>query len=434
MDKKLNLDKENDIPPLAGLSILSKSISILSLFLVLLVFWIFFFQVDETAKARGQVVPEGLIFEFESEAGGTIKNIYVKEGDFVKKGQVLVELDKKLIEEELAKEITHKQNLLAEEARITAFVNHYKEIDFGGENIAKRIKLQQKGLLKAQRELMQADLSILQEELAVAQAELKAIKIELPVVKKQIGRAKKARTIIEEGTKKKVVSIIRFIDFMQTESQYYRQLSELEGKNLTTKAKIQQIKNKIMELPKKEFAEALEKRAEVVKELIEKNHVILRLQKQLKDARVISPINGIVFSILNHNPGAVISPGEMVAKVVPTEDTLMIEAKLNPKDIGYVKIGQNARVKIDTFDFSRFGVLNGEVKNISASTFKNKDDSTYYKVYIQLERTFFGSNPNEYQILPGMTSEVDITTGKKTIFQYMWKPVYTLMNTAFSER
>ena len=111
-----------------------------------------------------------------------------------------------------------------------------------------------------------------------------------------------------------------------------------------------------------------------------------------------------------------------------------MEARIQPRDVGFVKVGQQALVKIDSYDFSRFGAVKGKVNRISPSSFRNeRDGSVYYVIEIKLDQQFVGDNKN-HNLIPGMTGEVDVVTGQKTVFQYIAKPVFTGLNTAFSER
>ena len=123
-----------------------------------------------------------------------------------------------------------------------------------------------------------------------------------------------------------------------------------------------------------------------------------------------------------------------VAVIVPTTPTALLEAKLSPRDIGFVTVGQKARIKIDAFDYSRYGAIDGIVKRISPSTDADEKGGVFYKVQIAIEKPYFGNTPGKLDLLPGMTGEANIVTGDKTVFQYMWKPVFTNITDAFGER
>ena len=123
-----------------------------------------------------------------------------------------------------------------------------------------------------------------------------------------------------------------------------------------------------------------------------------------------------------------------MAVIVPMTKTGLMEAKLSPRDIGFVRVGQPVRIKIDAFDYSRYGALDGVVKRISPSTDADEKGGVFYKVQIAIDKPYFSDKPGQFDLIPGMTGEADIVTGDKTVFQYLWKPVFTNVTEAFGER
>jgi len=145
-------------------------------------------------------------------------------------------------------------------------------------------------------------------------------------------------------------------------------------------------------------------------------------------------VSGFIKQLPDTRAGAVIAPGGTVAELVPSEGGVVMEVLVSPRDIGFVRIGQTTLVKVDAFDFSRFGSVPGKVKRISPSVFRQEQTgATYYKVDIQLDKAYVG-NDVERQLIPGMTGEADIVTGRKTVFQYLAKPVFIGVDMAFHER
>jgi HlyD family secretion protein/adhesin transport system membrane fusion protein len=123
-----------------------------------------------------------------------------------------------------------------------------------------------------------------------------------------------------------------------------------------------------------------------------------------------------------------------MAKVVPIEDELIVEARISPIDVGHVKIGDEAKVKITTYDFARFGAIEGVVEKISPTTFKEQDGTVYYKTSIRLDKNHVGDTAGENLILPGMVAEVDILAGERTVLRYLLRPIYQSLDTAMTER
>jgi membrane fusion protein, adhesin transport system len=135
-----------------------------------------------------------------------------------------------------------------------------------------------------------------------------------------------------------------------------------------------------------------------------------------------------------HTVGGVIPPGAIITEIVPLDKELVVEAKIQPRDVGHVRIGQPVTVKVTTYDFSRYGGITGELKDVSASTFLDEQGEPYYKGIVELDRNYVGKDPMHNRVMPGMTVQADIKTGKKTLFSYLLKPVYSSVSTAFRER
>jgi len=180
---------------------------------------------------------------------------------------------------------------------------------------------------------------------------------------------------------------------------------------------------------------------EVQQSVVEKQGELLIVQARLKSSdsdvmqsTIASPVDGIIQSLPSSSEGSVIAPGGTVAVIVPTTATALIEAKLSPRDIGFVNIGQKVRIKIDAFDYSRYGALDGVVKKISPTTDADERGGVFYKVQVSIDKPYFGDAPGRFDLIPGMTGEADIVTGNKTVFQYLWKPVFTNISSAFGER
>jgi HlyD family secretion protein/adhesin transport system membrane fusion protein len=130
----------------------------------------------------------------------------------------------------------------------------------------------------------------------------------------------------------------------------------------------------------------------------------------------------------------VLSAGQTVMSIVPVDEELVVEAQIPPRDIGYIRPGQPVHVKLSAYDFSRYGVVKGTLERVSASAFQGRGGEHYYRARIKLSKSYVGSNPDQNAIIPGMTAMADIQTGRKTILDYLLKPVQAAAATAFSER
>ena len=224
------------------------------------------------------------------------------------------------------------------------------------------------------------------------------------------------------------------LETQQKYDSYIRELKNLEGRRGVVEKTIQNLQKQLEQRIATLYKEVGENRTDAHSELIGVTARLKSSNLQIQQDTIVSPVDGIIQSIPNSSSGSVIQPGGTVAVIVPTTATALLEAKLSPRDIGFVRVGQKAKIKIDAYDYSRYGSIDGTVKKISPTTDADEKGGVYYKVQIDIEKPYFGNNPEVLHLLPGMTGEADIVTGEKTIFQYLWKPVFTNIRESFGER
>jgi multidrug efflux pump subunit AcrA (membrane-fusion protein) len=353
-----------------------------ALLAVVLLAWLVVAKVDELAKARGEVQPLGRIQAVQSEEGGTVTELLVREGDSVRAGQTIAVLAEINVDKELDKATKQRTAFSVDLERQNAFIQG-RQPDFS--NFADRPKLQAAG--RSLYESQVASRNAGAREAAELRAEL-------------------AR--FEEGVRRGVISEIRA-------SETRQRLASIEARQ------------------QEQFAEAKREQGKLLEAIAELDSEIEALQKRRLRAEVVAPIDGIVKSLPSTRAGVVIQPGGVVAEIVPTGETLIVEAMVSPRDIGFVRVGQPTLVKVDSFDYSRFGAVDGSVKRVSPESDKMpQTGAPFYKVEIALSKEYVGDERR--RLLPGMTVEVDITTGRKSILEYMLKPVFVGIDSAFHER
>jgi adhesin transport system membrane fusion protein len=149
---------------------------------------------------------------------------------------------------------------------------------------------------------------------------------------------------------------------------------------------------------------------------------------------VRSPIKGVVQKLFVHTVGGVIKPGDDLVEIVPTDDVLWLEVKIKPSDIAFIYPGQKAIVKVSAYDFAIYGSLEGEVVHISADTTKDEKNNVFYTIHIKTNKNYLGTESKPLKIIPGMTVNVDIMTGKKSVMDYILKPILKAKQYTFTER
>ena len=220
-----------------------------------------------------------------------------------------------------------------------------------------------------------------------------------------------------------------------------REVEHLEGELKVIEASIPragaalaEIRQRIKEQFIKFRRVALEELGKLELRIAEVHEALTRATDELARTEIRSPIDGVVKSLRYHTIGGVVRPGDVIMEIVPTEDDLVIEAKLSPTDVGYVRVGQPTVVKISTYDFVRYGSLEGEVIDLSPDAHTDPGGETYFRVVVRTAKTYLGDEPSDYPIAPGMQAQVDIHTGSKSVIAYVLNPVLRLKSDAFRER
>ncbi|AAN57121.1 HlyD family type I secretion periplasmic adaptor subunit [Shewanella oneidensis MR-1] len=396
--------------------------------------WSLFTNIEEIAKAKGQVIPLGHQQVIQSFSGGTLASILVSEGDLVKKGDVLanfIAIDSQAAAEELE---SKQANLVLKIERYSAFIES-REANFASyleshPNLVKGHISDLERMNNEKQAIIQSSLA----EIAKSKAELASLDQEIPPLKHQITSAQQTINMMESIKESQAVSKLTMLESQQKLDSYIRELKSMEGKQQVLARDIENLQRQLEQKQATLLKEVGEARTDAQAELLGITARLKSSDSQVQQNTITSPVDGIIQSIPNTSSGSVIQPGGTVAVIVPTTPTALLEAKLSPRDIGFVSVGQKARIKIDAFDYSRYGALDGIVKRISPSTDADEKGGVFYKVQISIDKPYFGDQPDKLELIPGMTGEADIVTGDKTVFQYLWKPVFTNVTEAFGER
>lgn len=400
----------------------------------LMVIWAVFTNIEEIAKAKGQVVPLGHKQVIQSLLGGTISNIEVEEGDVVKKGDVLaqfVAINSESAEEELE---SQRANLLMTIERMEAFIGK-RTADFSMfTSEYPSLVVQQRQALLGMISEREAIKELSDAELNKSEAEYQAIEKEIPTLKHQINASEKTVNMMGKLAKTGSVSQVDLLESQQKLDTYKRELTVMQGKEKVLASEVINLKKQLKQKQATIFKEVRQIMSDKQAELLVVNARLKSSDSNVMQNTITSPVDGIIQTLPSSSEGSVIAPGGTVAVIVPTTKTALIEAKLSPRDIGFVNVGQKVRVKIDAFDYSRYGALDGIVKKISPTTDADERGGVFYKVQVSIDKPYFGDAPGRFDLIPGMTGEADIVTGEKTVFQYLWKPVFTNVSSAFGER
>jgi HlyD family secretion protein/adhesin transport system membrane fusion protein len=218
--------------------------------------------------------------------------------------------------------------------------------------------------------------------------------------------------------------------FMSAKAEHER----LTGQYASAQRSLAESEARIAEAQSTAIDEARQEAARVALEIAETAEIVRKLEDRAERTLVRAPISGTVRGLTVHRPGTVLPPGMLVAEIMPQDAPLVADVRLMPRDIGFIEVGQTVHLKVQAFDYSRFGSVEGVVERVSAGTFLDEQRQPHYRARIALKQQHVGPDPRVARLAPGMTTQADITTGHKTVLQYLLKPIYSAMAASFHER
>ena len=398
-------------------------------------FWMFFSELDEVAVADGEVIPQGQVKVIQHLEGGIVTEILTKEGQRVSKGERLIQLRLGADRVRSSEIELQVDGLIIKRDRLQAELDK-KTFSLPGDVNTKILKIFQKEILtfENRKQQVRGKIRILEANARQKILEIKELENRIKGRENSLEFAFK-RFQISKGLEKD--NLATKMEVLDLENEYEQLKSEI------TELRTSLQKAKVAHTEAKQRAKALtlDFNREVSEELGLVEIALAQAREQLKTASelvkqtaLLSPIDGVVKNLRKHTIGGVVQPGEAIMEVVPVRDTLVIETKLSPIDVGYVGVGQNAEVKIQTYDFLRYGSLNGVVKNVAADASTDFRGEPYFRVEIETDRNYLGKDIGSLPITPGMQAEINIKTGKRSVFNYLLSPVLKTWHAAFRER
>jgi len=358
--------------------------------------WANYSELDTITRGQGAVIANSKTQSIQSFDGGVIENIHVKEGDTVQKNQILVTLEKIKIEAAFREQRSKVAALRAAKARLNAEI-------FGGQP-----KFDDD--IKDYPQFKINQLKLLERKRSMIKEQIDALELSLRIVKKQLQMTK---ALVPTGD----VSLMEALKLQN-------QVSDMS-------AQIENTKNKY-------FQDTQTELNKIEEDLSASLQTLALRQDQLDHVVLRSPTNGIVKNIRITTLGGVVKPSEEVMQIVPAEDDLVIEAKIKPSDIAFLRKGQNANIKIDAYDYSIYGSLEGKLIYISADTLTEEakqNEPSYYRIKVQTQGRQFSGRPQEkIEIQTGMTAIVEIKTGKNNVLKYLFKPLIKTIDSSLTER
>lgn len=406
-----------------------------TMFIVFFIVWASFAEIDEIARGNGKVVPSGQNQVVQNLEGGIVQEILVKEGDIVEKDQVLVKIsNEKGTSTALSNELK-AYYLQAKIQRLEAELKREPFVYEKSDNQALNEFLDNENQLYiTNKKQLESKISILKEQIKQKENDLKDAKQTIEHMKFSVNAISKEIAMTKPMVDRGIRSQVDFLKLQREESDAKNRLQSVILSIDKISSEIFELNKKIDETNQINDTEIRTKLNEAFTNLKDVEVNKLASEDQVSRTTVKSPSNGIVQKLYVNTIGGSIKPAQDLLEIVPTDHKLIVEVKILPKDIAFIYQGQKAIVKFSAFDFSIFGGLEGKVINISPDTIVEKDEKTFYVVRIETEKNYIGDEEKSKNIIPGMVADVDILTGKKTILDYILKPILKTKTYTFTER
>ncbi|MCW0437067.1 HlyD family efflux transporter periplasmic adaptor subunit [Xanthomonas sacchari] len=347
--------------------------------------WAAWAELDEVTRGDGRVVPYSRMQKIQSLEGGILDRLLVQEGELVKPGQPLVRLERTHFLTNYQESVNQEQVLHAAIARLEAEVLGKDRIAFP-EQVASNQALQrsERDLFESRRSKLAEGTQAIQHQIGLAQDQLNIV-----------------RPLVAKGA-----------------------VSQVEALKLSQD--IATLRGRLGELRNSYFQEAYTELAKRKADLSALEPIVQQRHDQLRRTEILSPVRGRVNTVLINTRGGVIPPGEPIMEIIPVEERLLVEARIKPRDVAFLVPGMQARVKITAYDYTIYGELNGTVEQISADTIEEQTahgKESFYQVLIRTDGSQLRRNGDTLPIIPGMVAEVDILTGKRSVLNYLLRPL-----------
>lgn len=399
---------------------------------VVMLVWSAVTEIDEVTKGEGRVVPSKQVQQIQSLDGGIVTEILVKEGQAVKIGDSLIKIDETRAKSSLRENQTQYISLLAKQSRLQALAKG-RPFDPPPE-VQKQdpvVYAQEYSLYNSSNEALASQVGIAREQVSQRERELSEVQAKVEQAERGLALTSQELSVTKPLQSSGAVSEV---DLLRLE----RDVARLRGERDQARAQIGRVHSAIAEARRKISEIEQSFRSKIEAELSETTAKLNSidasseaLTDKVKQSTLKSPVNGTVSRLFANTVGGVIQPGKEVMELVPSDDALVLEAKVQPKDIAFITLNQNASVKLTAYDYTIYGTLDAVVIGVGADSIVDDKGNAYYIVRVRTIKSSLGKN---LPIIPGMVAQVDIMTGKKSILAYLLKPVLKARAYAFTER
>lgn len=400
------------------------------------VIWANIFEVEEVTRGTGRVIPSSQLQVVQSLEGGIVRQIGVSEGDVVEAGQVLMQIDDTGFQSRQGELQRQETALLAEQVRLEAEADMASDLSFSpifvaSHPLASGVETE---VFYSRRKQFDAEMAVLNDTLVQKKSELAELEAQLMKHAAVIAPLNEEQILVSRFVAENAAPRTELLRINSRLAEMKGDLAVGQASRLRLEAALAQAESEIAAARSRYVLSARERLARVQVEL-----AVLRETLKAADDRVLrtqlrAPVRGTVNRLTVTTIGAVVQPGAPVAEIVPSDDGLLVEANIAPADVAFIAPGDAVSVKITAYDYLVYGALQGEVSRIGADTITDPEGREFFKVVVRTQNNALGSADDPLPISPGMTASLDIQTGKKTVMNYLLKPLRRAKAEALRER
>jgi len=417
--------EDNPVSPLGR-----KILWTIIIFMIIAVAWMFIGKTDVVISARSEVIPVGNVKILQALSGGSIKKIYVKEGDAIKKGATLIEIDPTVEESDIGSKKENLAMLDLETKKLQSLIDGTpfrlpEGVDPALATLITGMHISEKSSQSSQKLRINEQINQINEQ-------IRAIKVD-----QQRANEMYSMGLREERRMRKVLDII-------AKNDYYRVKKENAGYRNDANRKsheILQLQDKLSELNTQKLSIGQDFKSRLYEQLTRKTKELVALRSQIKAVTfkkqkqiITSPVDGVVAKLGVNTVGGVVSPAEKLLTIIPKDAPMQLKAIVENRDIGFVKDGMKAVIKVDTFDYQKYGFIDAVVEKISPNAIKDEKLGLIYEVYLKPEKNFLDVEGESRYLTPGMSATAELKVGERRIIEFFIYPLIKYYKEGISVR
>ncbi|QRY81744.1 HlyD family type I secretion periplasmic adaptor subunit [Pseudomonas sp. PDNC002] len=404
-------------------------------FVAFLLLWAHFAQIDEVTRGEGKAIPSSKVQKIQNLEGGIVSQIFVHEGQVVQAGEQLMRLDPTRFQSNVGETEADRVAMFLRVERLSAEVDA-RPLDIPDDVRAKAPgqASSEEALFHSRQQQLKDETDGLQQQLVQKQQELREFGSKQAQYRNSLGLLRQEISMSEPLVAQGAMSQVELLRLKRSEVEIRGQLDATTLAIPRAEAAVKEVERKVAETQSRFRSDALKELNEARTELSKATATGKALEDRVSRTLVTSPVRGIVKQMLVNTIGGVIQPGSDLIEIVPLDDTLLVEARIRPQDIAFLRPGQHAMVKFTAYDYTIYGGLQADLEQIGADTVTDEDGNSFYLIKLRTRKSHLGTDDKPLLIIPGMVATVDIITGKKSILSYLLKPILRAKAEALRER